>query len=267
MFTLTSTVYNTLKTKITTICSNLFIHSAHKQFGRPLAIETIDAITLGVFKQLHGIETKKSLYELAQPKCSYKTLVVSINRMRMMSLHILLKLLRLNEVSSHLVKHTDSTELPVCNVKRAKYHRTMARCAHKSKSSKGWYYGLKLHLTSDLTGRILRVAFSSANVDDRKMSLILNKKLKGIFVFDPGYISKELEQTMAQSGQLAIIIPRANMKRLASECDVFLMNTRMRIELKFRSLKMFYGLVTSLPRSVEGYLMNYVNALLAGVCA
>jgi IS4 transposase len=42
-----------------------------------------------------------------------------------------------------------------------------------------------------------------------------------------------------------------------------LYKTRAVIELNFRSLKMFYGMLTSLPRSIDGYLANYIFALLA----
>jgi IS4 transposase len=52
-------------------------------------------------------------------------------------------------------------------------------------------------------------------------------------------------------------------KKLITEFQYHLYNTRMRIELNFRSLKMFYGLVTSLPRSINGYLANYLYAILS----
>ena len=41
----------------------------------------------------------------------------------------------------------------------------------------------------------------------------------------------------------------------------------MLIELNFRNLKMFYGLVSSLSRSITGYLANYIYAILAYVLA
>ena len=44
-----------------------------------------------------------------------------------------------------------------------------------------------------------------------------------------------------------------------------LYETRMQIELNFRNLKMFHELVTSLPKSIDGYLGNYVYSLLAYV--
>jgi len=53
------------------------------------------------------------------------------------------------------------------------------------------------------------------------------------------------------------------MKKLMTEFEEWPYSTRMLIELNFRNLKMFYGLVTSLPRSVDGYLANYIYSLLA----
>ena len=38
---------------------------------------------------------------------------------------------------------------------------------------------------------------------------------------------------------------------------------RWQIEMDFRSLKLFFGLLTSLPQSVNGYLANYFHAILA----
>ena len=55
------------------------------------------------------------------------------------------------------------------------------------------------------------------------------------------------------------------MKKLITEFQYHLYNTRMLIELNFRSLKMFHNLITSLPRSIDGYLSNYTHSLLAYV--
>ena len=96
------------------------------------------------------------------------------------------------------------------------------------------------------------------------MVIDLAQGLKGIFVADAGYISDSLAQEFHQEGQRFLLAkPRANMKKLASLTDLYLYATRMRIELNFRNLKCFWGLVTSLPRSVTGYLANYIYALVA----
>ena len=51
-------------------------------------------------------------------------------------------------------------------------------------------------------------------------------------------------------------------RRLSTKCLKFGVPV---IELNFRNLKMFFGLVTSLPRSVGGYLGNYISSILAYV--
>ena len=67
----------------------------------------------------------------------------------------------------------------------------MATWAH---GPKGWYFGLKMSITTDLKRNMLAVRFGSGNSDDRKMFKEMNKDLMGIFVADAGYISKDLER-------------------------------------------------------------------------
>ncbi len=90
----------------------------------------------------------------------------------------------------------------------------------------------------------------------------------GVFVADAGYISKDLEREFfIENKRILFAKPRANMKKLATAFQTRLYDTRMLIELNFRNLKLFYGLGTSLPRSINGYLANYIYSLLAYVLA
>jgi len=57
------------------------------------------------------------------------------------------------------------------------------------------------------------------------------------------------------------------MKKLMTKWQEELYKGRFSIEFDFRNLKLFHGLVTSLPRSVEGYLANYMHALVSYVLA
>ena len=239
-----------------------------KNTGRPLAITPEETIALSLFKQAQGIETKKSLWEIFAPKCSYKTLVVNMNRLMLYALLILKSILRWNQKDAHLVKHTDSTDVPVCLTKNGKHHRTMRGLATWAHGPKGWYYGLKMSITTDLKRTMLAVRFGSGNSNDRKTFKKMNKDLMGIFVADAGYISKDLEHDFfIENKRILFAKPRANMKKLATAFQTRLYDTRMLIELNFRNLKMFYGLETSLPRSIDGYLGNYIYSLLAYVLA
>lgn len=260
--------FERIKQVVVNISKKLHFSKFKKHLGRKLAISIEDAIAIALFKQKQGIETKKSVYQILQPSCSYKTMVVSMNRWSKLALAALGLILRSNRARQHPVKHTDTTEIPVCLMKNVDSHKTMKGLATLSKSSKGWYYGMKLHLTADLEKNILAVKFTMANSSDRQMFLELNKDLLGIFVADSGYVSAKLEREFHIEGKRILFTkPYRTMKKLATAFQLKLYDTRMLIELNFRNLKMFFGLVTSLPRSVDGYLANYIYSLLAYLIA
>ena len=263
---LTLEVYNELKQKVTFFYNKLGFNKYEKTKGRKLAIPIVDTITLALYKQSSTRKTKKSLWNDLKKylKCSYKTLVVNINRCIMFALVILLKIRNLNRQNAHLIKHTDSTDIPVCLNKNATHHKTMSALASWGHSGKGFYYGLKLHLTTDLKRNILSFSITSANGSDRSQFMKLNKDLEGVFVADAGYTSEKLEREFFQENKRILFAkPKKNMKKLMTDLQGKIYDTRMQIELNFRNLKLFFGLETSLPRSIDGYLGNYIFSLLA----
>lgn len=257
-------LYENLKQKVQFLYTQLKLDRHEKTKGRKLAVSIIDIITLSLFKQKNHIATKKSVFEIFDLPCSYKTLVVNMNRFARLAMILLALLLNLNRSSAHPVKHTDSTDIPVCANRKAKYHKTMQSLASWKKTGKGSFYGLKLHITTDLKRRLLGIRFTGGNVDDRKIFMKLNKGLFGIFVADAGYISEKLQKEFfIEHKRILFAKPRKNMNKLITAFQYHLYNTRVLIELNFRNLKLFYGLITSMPRSVSGYLANYIYSLLA----
>ena len=237
-----------------------------KSTGRKSAVSINDILAIALFKNKHGIPTKKSVYEILdlKDKCSYKTLVVNINRFAPLAAAIIALIMKMNRRDSHLVKHIDSTGIPVCLFKNAKKHKTMKGLAAFSKNSKGVYYGLKLHLISDLHRSILALKFTPANTDDRKPVPDMCKGINGFIIADAGYISDKLAREICIEGKRIFIAkPRKNMKKLMTKFEEALYKTRFRIEYNFRDLKMFKGLITSMPRSADGYSANYIYSLLA----
>src|SRR3990172_8763857 len=212
-------LFKNLKQKVSFFVQSLSLNKCVNRTGRKLALTLTDILTLSLFRHTAQITTKKKLWELFELPCSYKTLVVNINRFFELALTILMLILKYNRKNCHLVKHIDSTDIPVCSLRKSDSHRVMKEFATLGKTGKVWFYGLKLHLIADLEERI-----------------------RGIFAK-----------------------ARSNMKQLATKLDTFLYGTRMRIELNFRNLKCFFGLITSLPRSVAGYLANYTYAILSYV--
>lgn len=257
-------LYDNLKQKVTFCYKQLRLDKYEKSEGRPLAIAVIDTLSMAIFKQNNNIATKKAIFKIFKPECVYKTLVVNMNRFAVLALIIFKAILRLNQINSHPIKHTDSTDVPVCLNKNAGHHKTMRLLSEWGHSGKGLFYGLKLHITTDLQRNLLNVRFSCGNASDREIFLPLNKDLFGLFIADAGYISKDLAKKFyIENKRMLVAKPRKNMKKIMTELQAFLYDTRMLIELNFRSLKMFYGLITSLPRSINGYLANYIYSLLA----
>ncbi len=264
-------IFQKLKHIITQLCEKFnVIHKKETTKGRKLAINNIDALTLSLYKQTSTRATKKSVYEDFKDilNCSYKTLTVTINRVATLSLKLIFIIMRLGKKDAHWLKSTDSTDIPVCLTKNGKRHKTMKGLAGWGYSGKGFYFGLKLTMTRDDQGRILALVFSAPSANDRELFKKANKDLDGIIVADAGYISKELERDMFIEGKrLVLIKPKKNMKKLALPIWAALYKRRFHIEFDFRNLKLFHGLCTSLPRSLSGYLANYVHALLSFMLA
>lgn len=256
-------IYTNILQKVKYFYNQLKLNKLEKTTGRPLAIKMEEILTLALIKQKTGMETKRGLYDTYEPKCSYKTLVVNLNRFALVALTILNAMMLRNQKHSHLIKHTDSTDIPVCLNKNAKRHKTMRGLSEWGHSGKGFYYGIKLILTTDLNQNLLAFKLLKANTDDRKVFTDLNKNLTGIFVADAGYMGEKLRNEFNNKFRFLLTAVKKNMKKLETEWQHALYDTRMKIEVNFRSLKLFYKLETSHPRSIDGYIANYVYSILA----
>jgi hypothetical protein len=257
--------YHSILTKVQFLIKQLNLKLI-KNTGRPLSISPEHLISIGLFWKKQTIKTIKSLWQIFSLTCSYKTLTVLLKKFAPTIALILSVIMKANRQVAHLVKHTDATDIPVCLNKNAKRHRTMNGLADWGHSGKGHYYGLKMNLTTDLAGRFLALHFAAGNGNDRQAFAKMNRDIDGIFIADAGYVSKDLAQKffIAQR-RILLAKPRANMKKLATTLFHKLYDTRMLIEQHFRNLKEFFGLVSSLPRSIDGYLANYLYSLLAYV--
>ena len=176
--------YRELAVKVDSLLSQCHVQCEPKTTGRPLSIPMKDAITLGIYWHVSGRNTKKSVYEDFKDKlhCTYKTVVCNINKYVYLIMFLVMKLLEMNRESSHMIKHIDGSIIPVCLTKNAKHHKTMKDYSAWSKSKTSWFYGLKLHMVSDLNRKILNVYFTPGNTDERSIVVDLIKELSGIFI-------------------------------------------------------------------------------------
>lgn len=257
-----------IKRKIKPLLKFFQLDNIVSKVGAPAKLPNEDAIAFGLYKQTNGIPTKKSVWRTFLPiipDVSYKVFVESLNRCSRIILALLLCILKVNRKTQHAVKHLDSTCIPVCKVKNAKDHKTMAGLAAWGKTGDGWFFGVKLHLISDLMDKLQSVLFTSGNVSDKDTDTVLKlaKEITGIVIADAGYVSKKLADAFNRLDRILKAKPYRNMKVLATTLDGLLYGTRMMIEKHFRCLKLFFGLITSMPRSINGYFANYFYSLAA----
>lgn len=261
-------LYATIKSIVTQLSKQYKLFEETPKSGRPRKINPINSLTFALYQHESTRVTKKSVYDDFKDvlHCSYKTLVVSMNKSAFVSLRLLYLIMAWGRKNAHLVKYTDATDLPVCLRKNADKHKTMAGLAGFGHSTKGWFYGIKMTLTRDHEGRMQGLRFTAPSANDRDIFRKINKDIYGVIVADAGYVSKQLEQDMNEEGKRWILIrPYRTIKKLMTKWQEKLYKGRFRIEFDFRDLKLFHGLVTSLPRSVNGYFANYLHALVSFV--
>ena len=95
-----------------------------------------------------------------------------------------------NETDMHFI---DSTPVSTCLNRRIFSHKVTKEFASRGKSTKGWFYGFKLHGVCSEKGLLESVVFTSGNINDSKMVEQVTKNMKGRFFCDAGYLKKAKE--------------------------------------------------------------------------
>lgn len=158
----------------------------------------------------------------------------------------------------------DSTPIAVCDNLRIKRHRVFKGMAQRGKSSTGWFFGFKLHVTINHLGELLAIHLTAGNVDDRQPLPNLTKHLFGKLYADKGYLSKKLSESLKNKGIELITKVRKNMKALThSLFDQAVLRRRSLIETVFDQLKNLCQIEHTRHRSPINFAVN----LLAGIVA
>ena len=157
----------------------------------------------------------------------------------------------------------DATSIAVCKNYRINSHKVFKGIAARSKTTKGWFFGLKLHLIIDPEGNLVKVSFSSGNKDDRKG---LRSMISGIYgkVFgDHGYISTELFKDLYAKGVQLVTRVKKNMKNmLIPIADKVMLLKRALIETVIGKLKFLDKFEHSRHRSVTNALSHMLPCLI-----
>lgn len=159
---------------------------------------------------------------------------------------------------------SDSTMLPVCKPHRADSHKVAKGKAQFGKNWQGWHYGFKLHATISLDGSLSSIYFTGANeYDAQALPHLVNgqKILVGDTLYGASVMKKHIWE---EYGTIIISppFPKQN-KKISTPWQNVLLNMRSKIESVFDYLKNHLYLVSSFPRSMNGYLIHYLRVLVS----
>jgi len=243
--------------------------SRERHTGRPPVLRDNECITILIWDGLsEGHRTLKQVYDWIKrdyrdyfpqlPK--YQNFVEQVHR----NLKHLVYLLQLTFQDSAPLRFCDSTMLPVCRYIRYQSHRVAKGVARLGKNWQGWHYGFKLHAAIDHTNRLCTVVFTPANVHDNQVQLRLANEHTKIVVGDSHYGgSMQRKQLWQRFGCLVVAPPHYKQsKQVMAGWQYLLLTLRPKVEATFDYLKEHKYLVTSFPRSVQGYFVHYLRVLL-----
>jgi hypothetical protein len=164
-------------------------------------------------------------------------------------------------VSNAPLRFCDSTMLPVCRTVRADRHKVAKGFAAWGKNHQGWWYGFKLHAAVNQHCSLAALCFTPANeYDAQHLEKLVNKATK-VVVGDSHYAASPMRKRLWK--RYGIVVVANNRKRaLMAEWQQLLLAMRQKVEATFGKLKEQHFMVTSFPRSVEGYFVHYLRVLL-----
>ena len=199
-----------------------------------------EVLTLALLQGCLGVASLKQTYRLvaanyrsAFPRlCSYPQWIARLHALAgVLSALLQATTQRLNGSAAFYL--LDAKPLPVCHPVRHRRVRLLREeGAWFGKTSKGWFFGFKLHVLRHIDGRIVNLVLTPGNWDDRAPVLALLEGVEGgVTLGDLGYRGKQrAEEWSEEVGML--VLTRAD----APEKKYLLAQVRQGIQTSFSQL-------------------------------
>lgn len=101
----------------------------------------------------------------------------------------------------------DSKPIPLCQpIRHGRVRLWRDEGAYFGKTSKGWFFGFKLHVLRHISGRVLNLVLTPAKWDDREPALALVETVDGgVTLGDLGYRGPECRGRLAEEAEMLLI--------------------------------------------------------------
>jgi len=172
-----------------------------------------EVITIALLQGPMGVASLKQSYRMvarnwrsAFPRLPTYTQL--LNRLRQLTRQVgaLLEATCGHESLADRLYLMDSKPIPLCHQLRHGRVRLMREDgARFGKTSKGWFFGFKLHALRHIAGRVMNIILTPASWDDRDPALALNEGADGgITIADLGYRGPQCAESLAEAEMLLI---------------------------------------------------------------
>ncbi|SRR6266536_552471 len=237
--------------------------------GRPPALRDSELLTIIIWDGLNEPhKTLKAVYSWVRrdygdyfPKLpKYQNFVAHCHRLLLAMVWLLQSLLHYDAE----LRFADSTMLEISKNHRASRHKVARSVAAWGKNWQGWHYGFKLHASIDQLGNLTGICFTPANGYDAQSMEQLVKGATKVLVGDSHYGASPMRKRLWKKYGILVVAPPhyKQRKKLMSALQFLLLKMRSKIEATFDYLKEHMHLVSSFPRSVNGYAVHYLRVLL-----
>jgi DDE family transposase len=203
-----------------------------------------EVITIALLQNCFGCATLKQAYKLARENwrsafphlCSYQQWLARLHQLSGLVGQLTRAVaLDLSEADNFYL--LDSKPIPVCHpIRHGRVRLLREDGAYFGKSTKGWFFGFKLHLLAAERGHILGALLLPANWDDRDPALALCWAVEGGAVLgDLGYRGEDFTAAMLEEAETLVLTP-ADGGRRGSARRALLSSVRERVETTFSQL-------------------------------
>ena len=173
-----------------------------------------EVITLALMQSYFGCATLSQTYHLVRANaapafprlCGYKQWLARLHRLSPIIGGLVVVSAGTPDSPYYVL---DSKPIPVCHPLRHGRVRLLREDgAYFSKSTKGWFFGFKLHGIVNSRGLVMGAIFTPANTDDRDPALALAWSVDGgLALADLGYRGEELRDLLETEAALLLLTP------------------------------------------------------------